>query len=130
MTTEITTTETTTTVDFEALVATANAARATAEQAQLAYEQALRDVAAVKPTFTVDGQVYQIRHRVDSKLGRPLTYLCELRAEPKTWLGGKRGPRVTSTASTSAPEAAATMQHVADGVAAQAEASETTVVID
>jgi len=128
MTTENTTETTTTTVDINALIATMNARKADVETAQLAYEAALREVATVKPTFQIGDQWYQIRHRKDSKLGRPLTYICELDAEPKTWLGGKRGPRTAATAS--APAAEATMQHVADGVAAEAETSETVVVID
>jgi len=125
MTTEITT-ETTTTADLEARLAIANARKAEVESAQLAYEAALREVATIKPTFTVDGQVFQIRHREDSKLGRPLTYLCALKAEPKTWLGGKRGPRVSTVTNTQEAEMVG-MQHVADGIAAEAE---TSVVID
>ena len=68
-----TTTETTeTTVDFEALVATAQTRKAAVEAAQLEYEAALRAVAEVRPTFQVNGQWFQIRHREESKLGRPL----------------------------------------------------------
>lgn len=127
-----TTIETTTesTVDFAALVATAQTRKAAVEAAQLEYEASLRAVAEIHPTFEVNGQWYQVRHREESKLGRPLTYICELDAEPKTWLGGKRGPRKTKTGGAVTTAEAPAMASVADAVASDAESAAGTVVIE
>lgn len=70
-----------------------------AEEAQIAYEASLDDLAHKHgSTFqqvvgTENGapvtQWLQIRCRKDSVQGRPVTYLCKLSAEPKTWLSKK-----------------------------------------
>ena len=114
------------------LVATAEALKARLASTQLEYETALTAIHAVTPTFEANGQWYQVRHRADSKKqGRPITYLCELEGEPKSWLGGKRGPRVVATAEESTETAEVSMAHIAGSVAAEAMADVTgAVVID
>lgn len=63
-----------------------------AQLAQVEYEASLQAiVSAHGATFTDprNNQVYQVRTRKDSTQGRPITYLCALKAEPKTWLTGR-----------------------------------------
>lgn len=98
-------TETTTVESLENMIATSDALRAKAEEAQVAYEASLQALAAAHGSTYTDpntGKIWQIRHRVDSKQGRPITYLCALHAEPKTWLTGRK-----KATSASAPIAAA-----------------------
>jgi uncharacterized protein Yka (UPF0111/DUF47 family) len=76
---------------LENMIATAESLRTAAEAAQVAYEESLQAIASeYDSTYTINGQVFQIRHREDSKQGRPITYLCKLKAEPKTWLTGRK----------------------------------------
>lgn len=95
---------------LENMIATAETLRNAAEQAQIAYEDHLAAIARDHgATVTVNGQVYQIRHRSQSRAnetvtfsgkvtpqtGREITYLCALKAEPKTWLKGRtKGTKV------------------------------------
>lgn len=92
---------------LENMIATSESLRTSAESAQIAYEESLRAIAkAHGSTFTLNGQVHQIRHREDSKQGRPITYLCALKAEPKTWLTGRKKKATTTEETT--PVASAT----------------------
>ena len=85
---------------LENMIATSESLRTAAEAAQIAYEDSLQAIASeYDSTYTINGQVFQIRHREDSKQGRPITYLCKLKAEPKTWLTGRKrkAPETTET---------------------------------
>lgn len=78
--------------------------------AQVKYEESLKALAEAHGSTYTDprtGQVCQIRHRVDSKQGRPITYLCALKAEPKTWLVGRAKKAAAGT--TAETPAAATV---------------------
>lgn len=69
------------------------------EAAQLDYEASLRRLAAVHGNTVTDprnGQIWQIRSRQDSKQGRPITYMCALKAEPATWLKGRAKKQPTA----------------------------------
>lgn len=100
-------TETTPVESLENMIAASEALLSQATAAQVAYEDSLRALAAAHGSTYTDprtGQVFQVRHREDSKQGRPITYLCALKAEPKTWL---TGPKKKATAATAAAPAAA-----------------------
>lgn len=106
---------------LENMIATAENLRMAADQAQLDYEDSLRAIARDHgATLTVGGQVYQIRHRKESRAietvtlsgkispqtGREITYLCALRAEPKTWLTGRAKGSKVKKGKVQSPEAA------------------------
>lgn len=77
-----------------------------AQDAQLAYEQSLQALAkAHGATFTDprSAHVFQVRTRKGDDTKRAITYLCALKAEPKTWLTGrKKATTVTATAAAAA----------------------------
>jgi hypothetical protein len=84
-------TDTTTTISLTDLIADSFAAEKAIMTAQLAYEAKLNEVVKANgsATFQHEGQWFQIRTRKSLEDGRLMTYLCKLRAEPKTWLKGR-----------------------------------------
>lgn len=61
------------------------------KKAQLAYEASLSEIVKNMgaSTFNHEGRWYQVRSRKSKEEGRMVTYLCRLKAEPKTWLTGR-----------------------------------------
>ncbi len=95
-------------IPLENMIVTSETLASEALAAQIRYEESLQALAAEHGSTYTDprnGQVCQIRHRVDSKQGRPITYLCALKAEPKTWLTG-RAKKTADTTTTVAAAAA------------------------
>jgi hypothetical protein len=77
------------------LIADSFTAEAAIKDAQLAYEDALNKIVQANgsATFQHNGQWFQIRTRKSEEENRDVTYLCRLKAEPKTWLKGRpKGP--------------------------------------
>ena len=90
---------------LENMISTSEGLAAAAHEAQLRYEDSLKLLATAHGSTYTDprtGQIQQIRHREDSKQGRPITYLCALKAEPKTWLKGHK--KQTTAQVVAAPE--------------------------
>ncbi len=103
--TETITTNDTAKPSLEDMLNASYSLRELAETAQINYENSLQELSkAHGSTFTDprSGQIFQIRHRADSKQGRPITYLCALKAEPKTWLTGRPRKVVDANTSTTA----------------------------
>lgn len=82
-------------VSIESLIADAKNAEQAIKDAQLNYENKLHAIVAANgsSTFYHNNQWFQIRTRDDG--GNKVTYLCQLKAEPKTWLKGR--PKGSST---------------------------------
>jgi hypothetical protein len=76
-------------VSLDTLISDAAAAEDAVKQAQIVYESKLAQIVQShgSSTFLHNGQWFQIRTRKSD--GRDMTYLCKLRAEPKTWLRGR-----------------------------------------
>lgn len=130
ITTEITETTETTTVatvmPLADMVGAAETALEAVKTAQLAYEAQLQQIAeAHGNTYQHSGQWFQIRSRESAVEKRKITYLCELKDEPKTWLKGPR-KKTAAVAATSTQEEAPMMglavQTTVEGI--------TTTVID
>src|ERR1041385_1528033 len=83
---------------LEQLIERAEIAKEEAFEAQLAYEQSLEAIASeYGSTYFHNQQWYQVRKRDSTKEGRKIVYLCELHAEPSTWLGkGKSAKKHSS----------------------------------
>lgn len=81
---------TTTNVSFEDLIAAATEAELAIRQAQRNYETKLQALVTHlgTSTFNHNGQWFQVRTRVDGD-NNTMTYLCQLKGEPKTWLTGR-----------------------------------------
>lgn len=80
-----------TVVSLETLLAEAASAKEAMLAATLAYEDKLGQIAKIHGnTYQHAGQWYQIRARESLVEGRKITYLCQLKAEPKTWLKGPK----------------------------------------
>lgn len=100
--------ETTPADTLENMIQTSETYAAEAYAAQIRYEESLKAIASAHGSTYTDprnGQVCQIRSREDSKQGRPITYLCTLKAEPKTWLTG-RAKKTTPVVTTPVPQTA------------------------
>lgn len=85
------------------LIADSFTAEAAIKDAQLAYEDTLNKIVQANggATFQHNGQWFQIRTRKSEEEGRDVTYLCRLKAEPKTWLKGRpKGPSKKKNATT------------------------------
>lgn len=125
ITTETETTETATpasVIPLTTMVQDAHTALEAVKTAQLAYEERLQAIAKEHGnTYQYDGQWFQIRSRDSLVEGRKITYLCELKDEPKTWLKGPK-KKVAAAAATEAPVMAMAVQTTVEGV--------TTTVID
>lgn len=104
-TTETNVTETLEASDtLENMLVRADEALELVEAAQVAYEKLLAKISTEHgATFQRNGQWYQIRHRKESKQGRPITYLCKLPGAPTEWLSGPRKKHATPTVVTSTP---------------------------
>lgn len=77
---------------LEEMIERAEKALIVANEAQIAYEQSLLDIANTHgATYEHRGQVYQIRMKEESRQGRTIVYLCKLRDWPKTWLSKNKG---------------------------------------
>lgn len=76
-------------VSLDTLISDAAAAENAVKQAQIEYENKLALIVQAhgSSTFFHNGQWFQIRTRESE--GRTMTYLCKLKAEPKTWLRGR-----------------------------------------
>lgn len=76
-------------VSLDTLISDAAAAENAVKLAQIEYETKLSRIVQVhgSSTFFHNGQWFQIRNRESE--GRTMTYLCKLKAEPKTWLRGR-----------------------------------------
>lgn len=86
--------ETTTKLSLNEQFAQVQAAKQTADQAQLDYEAALRQLATDHgPSFEVNGKWYQVRSSNSPVQNRRITFLCELKTAPSEWLSKPRGPR-------------------------------------
>ncbi len=48
----------------------------------------------VGSTFTCEGQLYQIRTRMNKSLGKKMPYLCKLKRRPAEWLAEAREKRL------------------------------------
>lgn len=78
-----------TNVSIDTLIEDAKAAEKAIKDAQLEYENKLHAIVAANgsSTFYHNNQWFQIRTRKDGE--NTVTYLCQLKAEPKTWLKGR-----------------------------------------
>lgn len=76
-------------VSIDELVNAAVAAEETVKEAQRSYENCLKQIvsASGSSTFCHNGKWYQVRTRADGD--RTITYLCNLRDDPRTWLKGR-----------------------------------------
>lgn len=82
-------------VSIDSLIADAQNAEQAIKDAQLNYEHKLHAVVAANgsSTFYHNNQWFQIRTRNDGDT--KVTYLCQLKAEPKTWLKGRPKGSIT-----------------------------------
>ncbi len=125
-------------VSLDTLISDAAAAENAVKLAQIEYENKLSRIVQLHgtSTFLHNGQWFQIRTR-KSEEGRTMTYLCKLKAEPKTWLRGrpkgstnrKKSPSLTdeSTATDETVEFANSTFVVFDGDASTTD-GDTTVI--
>lgn len=130
--TEFTAMETEMTESLENLIEMADRAREAAEAAQIEYEKTLLAIKnAHGATFQrEDGSWYQIRHRKDSVQGRPITYLCALKGEPKTWLKGPKGKKAADSATVTSDPTETQETVMVASVASTVSETGGTVVID
>lgn len=84
-----------TNVSIETLIEDAKNAEQAIKDAQVNYENKLHAIVAANgsSTFYHNNQWFQIRTRKDGET--TVTYLCQLKAEPKTWLKGRPKGSVT-----------------------------------
>jgi hypothetical protein len=76
---------------LETLINDAFMANAGIKAAQALYAEKLNAIVAHlgSSTFEFNSQWFQIRTRKSTETGELITYLCGLKAEPRTWLKGR-----------------------------------------
>lgn len=73
------------------------------QEARHVEAEALRTVvrAAGGKTFLYEGQLYQVRERVEKRTCVPMPYICKLKKPPQEWLADARAARYQDAAADS-----------------------------